>query len=198
MGCARGGRWASPSIPLGSSTPDQEFEAARTVGAVESQPREPGSSHPFREAVKEQLGPRGMISEYLIRVETNTLWYTLGGALAIALVLEVLTGVILALRYLPDAGRAYGITTSLLEEPGWSVALNFHYWNSYVIFGLVMIHMMRVFLSGGALSCVNGVPFGSVQYLGVPRRRDAGVTRRWPGVGKLTGASARLAERGRV
>jgi quinol-cytochrome oxidoreductase complex cytochrome b subunit len=90
-----------------------------------------------------------MISEYMIPVDTNTLWYTLGGVLAIALVLEVLTGTILALRYLPDAGRAYGITATLLQEPGWSVALNFHYWNSYVIFGLVMIHMMRVFLSGG-------------------------------------------------
>lgn len=129
--------------------PEAEFEAARTVGVVEAPPREPATPHGYREAIKEQLGLRGIISEYLIPVETNTIWYVLGGVLAIALVLEVLSGMILALRYIPDAGRAYQITSQLLREGGWSVDLNFHYWNSYVIFGLVMIHMLRVFLSGG-------------------------------------------------
>jgi len=72
-------------------------------------------------------------------VETNTFWYTLGGVLAISLVLEIATGMLLALRYLPDAGQAFQITEKLLDEGGWSVALNFHYWNGYVIFALVMI-----------------------------------------------------------
>ncbi len=103
----------------------------------------------FRGRVKEQLGLRGIISEYLVPVETNTFWYTLGGVLAISLVLEILTGMLLSLRYIPDAGRAYGITKTLLGEGGWSLVLNFHYWTAYVIFGLVMVHMMRVFFSGG-------------------------------------------------
>lgn len=133
----------------GSRGPADEFEAARTVGAVEAPPREPATPHRYREAIKEQLGLRGIISEYLIPVETNTIWYVLGGVLAIALVLEVLSGMILALRYIPDAGRAYQITSQLLREGGWSAVLNFHYWTSYLIFALVMIHMLRVFLSGG-------------------------------------------------
>ena len=132
----------------GSPEPNEEFEAARTVGVVEAPPREPGTSHHYREAIKEQLGLRGIISEYLIPVEQNTIWYILGGVLAIALVLEVITGMILALRYIPDAGRAYQITSQLLRETGWSWDLNFHYWNSYLIFALVMIHMLRVFISG--------------------------------------------------
>ncbi len=103
----------------------------------------------FRGRVKEQLGLRGIISEYLVPVETNTFWYTLGGVLAISLVLEILTGMLLSLRYIPDAGRAYGITKTLLGEGGWSLVLNFHYWTAYVIFGLVMVHMMRLFFSGG-------------------------------------------------
>jgi menaquinol-cytochrome c reductase cytochrome b subunit len=103
----------------------------------------------FRGRVKEQLGLRGIISEYLVPVETNTFWYTLGGVLAISLVLEILTGMLLSLRYIPDAGRAYGITSTLLHEGGWSVVLNFHYWTAYVIFALVLVHMMRVFFSGG-------------------------------------------------
>jgi menaquinol-cytochrome c reductase cytochrome b subunit len=105
--------------------------------------------HAFRDRVKEQLGLRGMISEYMIPVETNTVWYTLGGVLAISLVLEILTGMALALRYIPDATKAYGITDTLLHEGGWSVILNFHYWNAYLIFALVMVHMLRVFFSGG-------------------------------------------------
>jgi quinol-cytochrome oxidoreductase complex cytochrome b subunit len=113
--------------------------------------------HAFRDRVKEQLGLRGMISEYMIPVETNTVWYTLGGVLAIALVLEIISGMVLALRYVPDAGQAYQITSKLLDEGGWSVALNFHYYTSYVIFGLVMIHMLRVFLSGGYRGPKNGL-----------------------------------------
>jgi len=87
--------------------------------------------------------------DYLIPVETNNIWYTLGGVLAIALGLEVLTGVLLSLVYQPDAGKAFGITQHLIGAPGWSVIINFHYYNAYLIFGLVMIHMMRVFISGG-------------------------------------------------
>jgi quinol-cytochrome oxidoreductase complex cytochrome b subunit len=99
--------------------------------------------------MSEQLGLRGIVGEYMIPVDTNTIWYSLGGVLAISLVLEIVSGIFLALRYLPDAGTAYGTTAALLRESGWSVALNFHYWNSYVVFGLVMIHMIRVFFSGG-------------------------------------------------
>ena len=103
----------------------------------------------FGGRVKDQLGLRGVVSEYLVPVETNTFWYTLGGVLAISLVLEILTGFVLVLRYRPDAGVAYQLTQTMLGEGGWSVVLNFHYWAAYVIFALVMIHMMRVFLSGG-------------------------------------------------
>ena len=129
---------------FGASESAKDFEAARAVGVVEA---EPSTRHPRLEEVKEQLGLRGIISEYLIPVETNTLWYILGGVLAISLVLEVISGTLLALRYTPDAGTAYDTTSRLLNEGGWSVNLNFHYWNSYLIFGLVMIHMLRVFVS---------------------------------------------------
>jgi len=113
--------------------------------------------HAFGDRVKDQLGVRGMIGEYLIPVETNTFWYSLGGVLGISLILEILTGMLLSLRYIPDAGRAYGITDTLLHQGGWSVVLNFHYWNAYVIFALVMIHMMRVFLSGGYRGAKKGL-----------------------------------------
>lgn len=124
--------------------PEPEGPVASPTPPVGRQP------HPaLRYRVKEQLGLRGMVGEYMIPVETNTFWYTLGGVLAISLGLEILTGMILALRYIPDAGRAYDITKTMLDEGGWSFVLNFHYWNAYLIFALVMVHMMRVFFSGG-------------------------------------------------
>src|SRR6266508_2896494 len=107
------------------------------------------ATHHLREVITEQLGVRGILREYLIPVDTNTIWYSLGGVLGIAIVLELITGFFLATRYVPDAGRAYAITDELLHQGGWKIALNFHYYNSYVIFALVMVHMMRVFFSAG-------------------------------------------------
>jgi len=107
--------------------------------------------------IKEQFGVQGMVSEYMIPVETNTISYSLGGVLAISLVLELATGMLLATRYIPDAGKAYGITKTLLGESGWSVALNFHYYNAYLIFALLMIHMMRTFFSGGYRGAKKGL-----------------------------------------
>ena len=99
--------------------------------------------------LSDQFGFRQLVTDYLIPVESNSIWYLLGGVLAIALGLEVATGFLLALVYVPDAGKAYGITAQLLAGGGWSVVLNFHFYNSLLIFGLVMIHMLRVFLTGG-------------------------------------------------
>jgi quinol-cytochrome oxidoreductase complex cytochrome b subunit len=142
--------------PAAPEAPPPTEEQARETAKV-APPTGADWRHAFRDRVKDQLGVRGMISEYLIPVETNTFWYSLGGVLGISLILEILTGMLLALRYVPDAGRAYAITKTLLNEGGWSVVLNFHYWNAYVIFALVMIHMMRVFFSGGYRGAKKGL-----------------------------------------
>ncbi len=107
-------------------------------------------THPgVLETVEDQLALRALIREYLIPVETNIIWYALGGVLMISLILEFLSGGLLLFTYTPDAGQAYQITRSLINSPLWHIVINFHYFNAYVIFGLVMIHMMRVFVSGG-------------------------------------------------
>lgn len=98
--------------------------------------------------IEDQFGFRQLIREYLIPVETNSVWYLLGGVLAIALALEILTGFLLSLVYVPDAGTAYQQVSGLLQTAGWGFVINFHYYNAYLIFGLVMVHMVRVFISG--------------------------------------------------
>jgi quinol-cytochrome oxidoreductase complex cytochrome b subunit len=97
----------------------------------------------------DQFGFRQMVSDYLIPVETNSIWYLLGGVLAIMLALEILTGFLLSLVYVPDAGLAYQNVAGLLKQAGWGTIISFHYYNAYLIFALVMIHMVRVFITGG-------------------------------------------------
>jgi quinol-cytochrome oxidoreductase complex cytochrome b subunit len=120
------------------------------------QPPEPSSSQELHLSrggplarLADQFGFRQLVSEYLIPVESNSVWYLLGGVLAIGLGLEILTGFLLTLVYVPDAGRAYGIVQDLIAAPGWSIVVNFHFYNSFLIFALVMIHMVRVFVTGG-------------------------------------------------
>lgn len=103
----------------------------------------------FWSNLSDQFGLRQLLSDYLIPVETNSIFYLLGGVLAIALGLEIFSGFLLSLVYTPDASQAYGITQHLLATSGWAVVLNFHFYNSYLIFALVMIHMVRVFITGG-------------------------------------------------
>jgi quinol-cytochrome oxidoreductase complex cytochrome b subunit len=107
--------------------------------------------------LEDQFGIAQLIRDYMIPVETNSIRYLLGGVLAISLALEILTGILLSLVYAPDAGRAFSITAGLLRTPGWNVILNFHYWNAFLIFGLVMVHMLRVFISGGYLQGKQGL-----------------------------------------
>ena len=97
----------------------------------------------------DQFGFRQMVSEYLIPVETNSIWYLLGGVLAILLALEIATGFLLSLVYVPDAGLAYQNVAGLLQRFGWGTIINFHYYTAYLIFALVVIHMLRVFITGG-------------------------------------------------
>src|SRR5439155_13041561 len=50
-----------------------------------------------------------------------------------------LTGFLLTQRYIPDAGKAYGITDYLSHTFGWSFIVNFHYWSADLIFLLVIV-----------------------------------------------------------
>ena len=97
--------------------------------------------------IGDQLGT-GIIRDYLVPVETNNFWYSLGGILGISIVLQFIFGFILLYKYIPDAGLAFGITQSFINSPTWKIILNFHFWNAVLMMGLIAAHMMRVFISG--------------------------------------------------
>jgi quinol-cytochrome oxidoreductase complex cytochrome b subunit len=118
------------------------------LDSAEPLPAEPGRRG-LLGRLEDQFGFVQLAREYLIPVETNSIWYLLGGVLAIALSLEIFTGVLLSLVYTPDAGLAYANVDQLLHTFGWATVVNFHYYTAYLIFALVMIHMVRVFVTGG-------------------------------------------------
>jgi quinol-cytochrome oxidoreductase complex cytochrome b subunit len=137
---------------VGSSLSDASIgkEKVMTPAGESPQAEASSSARPGALAsISNQFGFRQLVTDYLIPVESNSIWYLLGGVLAIGLALEILTGILLSLVYIPDAGKAYGVTAHLLKTGGWSFVLNFHFFNSFLIFGLVMIHMLRVFITGG-------------------------------------------------
>lgn len=112
----------------------------------------------FFSRLGDQFGMR-ILRDYLIPAETNSFWYSLGGILGISIVLEFLTGFLLLFKYIPDAGLAYGITRSLINSPTWKVVINFHYLNAFVIFVILMVHLMRVFISGAYRGAKKGLWF---------------------------------------
>jgi menaquinol-cytochrome c reductase cytochrome b subunit len=130
----------------------------------EESPSRPADSHAPADTGhgwREQFGVTSLLNtlvrNYLIPHETNTFWYALGGVLGISLALELVTGAILLFVYTPDAATAYQTTKHLLESGWWAPVLNFHFYNSYLIFGLVMIHMMRVFVSAAYRGAKKGL-----------------------------------------
>ncbi len=69
-----------------------------TSGSVSPETQPPSSGRRgFWATLEDQFGFRQLVSDYLIPVETNSIWYLLGGVLAIALGLEIFTGFLLSL-----------------------------------------------------------------------------------------------------
>ena len=63
--------------------------------------------------------------------------------------LEVFTGALLALYYLPSAGGAYPSVQAITHVvPYGFFVRNLHYWCGQIMVAAVALHMVRVFLTG--------------------------------------------------
>jgi ubiquinol-cytochrome c reductase cytochrome b subunit len=76
-------------------------------------------------------------------------WYVFGSASMTLLMIQVLTGIGLALVYVPSTSEAYGSLVYLNEQQplGWFLR-SLHYWSSSSMVVMVMVHMTQVFLHG--------------------------------------------------
>ena len=83
------------------------------------------------------------------RVPRNTAswWYVFGSAAFTLLFLQVFTGILLALVYVPSAGEAWNSLNVLNHqlELGWFLRA-MHGWGSNFMIAVVLVHMAQVWL----------------------------------------------------
>ena len=80
---------------------------------------------------------------------TASWWYVFGSASLVLLILQVVTGILLALVYEPSAAHAWNSLEVLNHELplGWFLRA-MHGWGSNFMVAVVLIHMAQVFLFG--------------------------------------------------
>ena len=76
-------------------------------------------------------------------------WYVFGSASMTLLMIQILTGIGLALVYVPSASEAYESLVYLNEQQplGWFLR-SLHYWSGSAMVVMVVVHMTQVFLHG--------------------------------------------------
>src|ERR1700682_711442 len=89
------------------------------------------------------------VAEQAVPRNTASWWYVFGSAALVVFLLQLATGIMLALVYVPSAGEAWGSLQALNHQItlGWFIRA-LHGWGSNFMVAIVLIHMMQVFLFG--------------------------------------------------
>jgi ubiquinol-cytochrome c reductase cytochrome b subunit len=97
-----------------------------------------------------QLGrPIQEVMEHAVPRQTASWWYVFGSAALTVFLFQVVTGILLALIYVPSAGEAWNSLQTLNHQIalGWFIRA-LHGWGSNFMLAVVLIHMAQVFLFG--------------------------------------------------
>src|SRR5690242_133320 len=88
-------------------------------------------------------------AEHRVPRNTASWWYVFGSAALVVFLLQFVTGILLALAYVPSAGEAWSSLQALNHDIplGWFIRA-LHGWGSNFMVAIVLIHMMQVFLFG--------------------------------------------------
>jgi len=89
------------------------------------------------------------IAEHPVPRSTASWWYVFGSAALVIFVLQLVTGILLALLYVPSGAEAWSSLQVLNHDVtlGWFVRA-LHGWGSNFMVAIVLIHMVQVFLFG--------------------------------------------------
>jgi ubiquinol-cytochrome c reductase cytochrome b subunit len=88
-------------------------------------------------------------AEHPVPRNTASWWYVFGSAALTVFVLQLVTGILLAMIYVPSASEAWSSLQSLNHDVtlGWFIRA-LHGWGSNFMVAIVLIHMVQVFLFG--------------------------------------------------
>lgn len=86
---------------------------------------------------------------HMVPKSTASWWYVFGSAALTILILQVLTGVLLAVEYVPSAAEAWNSLEVMNHHitMGWFLRA-MHGWGSNFMVAVVIVHMIQVFLFG--------------------------------------------------
>jgi ubiquinol-cytochrome c reductase cytochrome b subunit len=89
------------------------------------------------------------VAEHPVPRNTASWWYVFGSAALTVFLLQLATGILLALIYVPSASEAWSSLQALNHEVtlGWFIRA-MHGWGSNFMVAIVLIHMVQVFLFG--------------------------------------------------
>jgi len=88
-------------------------------------------------------------AEHAVPRETASWFYVFGSGALVVFVMQIVTGILLAMTYVPTAGEAWNSLQTLNHSIafGWYVRA-LHGWGSNFMVAIVLIHMVQVFLFG--------------------------------------------------
>jgi menaquinol-cytochrome c reductase cytochrome b subunit len=102
---------------------------------------------PFTQSVDEALYQR-------VPNFANAFYYCFGGMVFVLIILQLVTGVLLAIYYVPDAAGnpapAYtSVQTTIMKDVslGWLIR-GVHFWGANLLVVMIVVHMARVFWTG--------------------------------------------------
>lgn len=89
------------------------------------------------------------VVEHRVPRETASWWYVFGSAALTVFMLQIVTGILLALVYVPSGAEAWSSLQALNHSVtlGWFIRA-MHGWGSDFMVAIVLIHMVQVFLFG--------------------------------------------------
>jgi ubiquinol-cytochrome c reductase cytochrome b subunit len=89
------------------------------------------------------------VSEHPVPRNTASWWYVFGSAALVVFLLQLVTGILLALVYVPSGAEAWNSLQTLNHDVtlGWFIRA-LHGWGSNFMVAIVLIHMLQVFLFG--------------------------------------------------
>src|ERR1700726_4295598 len=94
-------------------------------------------------------GPIRETAEHAVPRNTASWFYVFGSAALTIFILQIVTGILLAMIYVPSAAEAWNSLQVLNHDItlGWFIRA-LHGWGSTFMVAIVLIHMVRVFLFG--------------------------------------------------
>ncbi|MBI4771432.1 MAG: cytochrome b N-terminal domain-containing protein [Chloroflexi bacterium] len=98
----------------------------------------------------DRFGWRGVWTTIFLRKIPHVNWlYTLGSASLFVAVLQIVTGILLTIYYVPTPDQAYASVTYITTQvpAGWFIR-GLHHWGASAMVVLVVLHMLRTFYYG--------------------------------------------------